>query len=156
MPFQPTKTITEEQALQKLAALCSHSEHSSGEMREKMRRWQLPDDAQERVLERLIAERFIDDARFARLFVRDRLRFASWGERKISMALHQKGIDEATAREALDEVPEDEWTAVLRKVIAAKRRVTKAASDYDLRAKLMRHALSRGFSMQQIERCLDD
>lgn len=156
MPFQLTKTITEEQALQKLATLCSHSEHSSGEMREKMRRWQLPDDAQERVLERLIAERFIDDARFARLFVRDRLRFASWGERKISMALHQKGIDEATAREALDEVSEDEWTDVLRKVIAAKRRVTKADSDYDLRAKLMRHALSRGFSMQQIERCLDD
>ena len=156
MPFQLTKTITEEQALQKLATLCSHSEHSSGEMREKMRRWQLPDDAQERVLERLIAERFIDDARFARLFVRARLRFASWGERKISMALHQKGIDEATAREALDEVAEDEWTDVLRKVIAAKRRVTKASSDYDLRVKLMRHALSRGFSMQQIERCLDD
>ncbi len=156
MTFQSTTTITEEQALQKLAALCSRAEHSSGEMIEKMRRWQLADDAQERILQRLVAERFVDDARFARLFVRDRLRFASWGERKISMALRQKGVDEATAREALNEVNDDEWTAVLRKVIAAKRRVTKAASDYDLRVKLMRHALSRGFSMHQIEQCLDD
>ena len=48
-------------------------------------------------MQRLVAERFIDDSRFARLFVRDRLRFASWGERKILMALRQKGIDEATA-----------------------------------------------------------
>ena len=156
MPFQSTKTITEEQALQKLAALCSRAEHSSGEISEKMRRWQLPDDAQESILSRLVADRFIDDARFAQLFVRDRLRFASWGERKISMALRQKGIDEATANEALSQIEDDEWTTVLRKVIAAKRRTTKAASDYDLRVKLIRHALSRGFSMRLIERCLDE
>ena len=141
---QSKSPVSEPQALQKLAALCSRSEHSSGEIREKMRRWQLPSDAQERIVQRLVAERFIDDSRFARLFVRDRLRFASWGERKILMALHQKGIDEATAAEALGEVSDDEWLDALRSVIAAKRRTTKAASDYELNAKLMRHALSRG------------
>lgn len=152
---QSKSPVTEPQALQKLAALCSRSEHSSGEIREKMRRWQLPSDAQERIVQRLVAERFIDDSRFARLFVRDRLRFASWGERKILMALRQKGIDEATAAEALDEVSDDEWLAVLRNVIAAKRRTTKAASDYELNAKLMRHALSRGFTMRLIGQCVD-
>ena len=105
---QSKSPVSEPQALQKLAALCSRSEHSSGEIREKMRRWQLPSDAQERIVQRLVAERFIDDSRFARLFVRDRLRFASWGERKILMALRQKGIDEATAAEALGEVSDDE------------------------------------------------
>lgn len=152
---QSKSPVSEPQALQKLAALCSRSEHSSGEIREKMRRWQLPSDAQERIVQRLVAERFIDDSRFARLFVRDRLRFASWGERKILMALRQKGIDEATAAEALGEVSDDEWLAALRSVIAAKRRTTKAASDYGLNAKLMRHALSRGFTMRLIEQCVD-
>ena len=152
---QSKSPVSEPQALQKLAALCSRSEHSSGEIREKMRRWQLPSDAQERIVQRLVAERFIDDSRFARLFVRDRLRFASWGERKILMALRQKGIDEATAAEALDEVSDDEWLAVLRNVIAAKRRTTKAASDYELNAKLMRHSLSRGFTMRLIGQCVD-
>ena len=152
---QSKSPVSEPQALQKLAALCSRSEHSSGEIREKMRRWQLPSDAQERIVQRLVAERFIDDSRFARLFVRDRLRFASWGERKILMALRQKGIDEATAAEALGEVSDDEWLAALRSVIAAKRRTTKAASDYELNAKLMRHALNRGFTMRLIEQCVD-
>ena len=45
--------------------------------------------------------------------------------------------------------------AALRNVIAAKRRTTKAASDYELNAKLMRHALSRGFTMRLIEQCVD-
>lgn len=152
---QSKSPVSEPQALQKLAALCSRSEHSSGEIREKMRRWQLPSDAQERIVQRLVAERFIDDSRFARLFVRDRLRFASWGERKILMALRQKGIDETTAAEALGEVSDDEWLAVLRSVIAAKRRTTKAASDYELNVKLMRHALSRGFTMRLIQQCVD-
>lgn len=152
---QSKSPVSEPQALQKLAALCSRSEHSSGEIREKMRRWQLPSDAQERIVQRLVAERFIDDSRFARLFVRDRLRFASWGERKILMALRQKGIDEATAAEALGEVSDDEWLAALRSVIAAERRTTNAASDYELNAKLMRHALSRAFTMRLIEQCVD-
>ena len=113
---QSKSPVSEPQALQKLAALCSRSEHSSGEIREKMRRWQLPSDAQERIVQRLVAERFIDDSRFARLFVRDRLRFASWGERKILMALRQKGIDEATAAEIARQICED-FLPILRALL---------------------------------------
>ena len=69
--LQKKQPITEQEALLKLSALCARAEHSSGEMLEKMRRWQLPDDARERVLDRLIDEQFVDDERFARLFVRD-------------------------------------------------------------------------------------
>ena len=146
--------ITEEQALQKLAALCSKAEHSSGEMREKMRRWQLAPDTQERIIGRLTAERYIDDARFARLFARDRLRFAAWGERKISAALFRKGIDKATADEALAQITDEEWLAALRPLIAAKRRTTAAASEYELNARLMRHALAHGFPVRLIMKCL--
>lgn len=46
--LQKKKPITEQETLQKLAALCARAEHSSGEMLEKMRRWQLADDARER------------------------------------------------------------------------------------------------------------
>lgn len=146
--------ITEEQALLKLATLCSQAEHSSGEMREKMRRWQLNSDAQERIISQLTTERYIDDARYARLFVRDRLRFAAWGERKISAALFRKGIDKATADEALAQITDEEWLATLRPLIAAKRRTTTADTDYELNGRLMRHALAHGFPMRLIMQCL--
>lgn len=79
--FQKSKKqVTEQEALLKLSALCSQAEHSSGEMMDKMRRWALPADAMERVLNRLIDEKFVDDERFATFFVRDKIRFDRWGD----------------------------------------------------------------------------
>lgn len=153
--LQKKKPITEQEALQKLSALCARAEHSSGEMLEKMRRWQLSEDARERVLDRLIDEKFVDDERFARLFVREKIRFDRWGRRKIEQALYQKGVASDISRRVLDEVDDETYVAELKKLIAAKRRSVQAESDYEMRAKLTKYALSRGFGYEVIRRCID-
>ena len=153
--LQKKKPITEQEALQKLSALCAHAEHSSGEMLEKMRRWQLPDDARERVLDRLIDEQFVDDERFARLFVREKIRFDHWGRRKIEQALYKKGVASDISQRVLDAVPADDYIEILRQLIAAKRRTLKADSDYELNGKLIRFAMGRGFDMDIIRKCVD-
>ncbi len=147
--------MTEQEALQKLSALCARAEHSSGEMLEKMRRWQLADDARERVLDRLIDEKFVDDERFARLFVREKIRFDRWGRRKIEQALYQKGVASDISRRVLDEVDDEAYVAELKKLIAAKRRSVQAESDYEMRAKLTKYALGRGFDYNVIRQCID-
>ncbi len=154
--LQPRKkSVSEQEALFKLSALCSQAEHSSGEMKEKMRRWQLPPDAQERIMQRLLAEKYVDDERYCRFFVRDKMRFCGWGRRKIEQALHMKGVSADTAASQLDEITADEWAETLRPLIAAKRRSVKAQSDYELRAKLMRFAMGRGFTMDVVRMCMD-
>jgi len=153
--LQKKKPITEQEALQKLSALCARAEHSSGEMLEKMRRWQLPEDARERVLDRLIDEKFVDDERFARLFVREKIRFDRWGRRKIEQALYQKGVASDISRRVLDEVDDEAYVAELKKLIAAKRRSVQAESDYEMRAKLTKYALGRGFDYNVIRQCID-
>ena len=153
--LQKKKPITEQEALQKLSALCARAEHSSGEMLEKMRRWQLSEDARERVLDRLIDENFVDDERFARLFVREKIRFDRWGRRKIEQALYQKGVASDISRRVLDEVDDETYVAELKKLIAAKRRSVTAESDYELRAKLTKYALGRGFGYNVIRQCID-
>ena len=153
--LQKKKTITEQEALQKLAALCARAEHSSGEMLEKMRRWQLSEDVRERVLDRLIDEKFVDDERFARLFVREKIRFDRWGRRKIEQALYQKGVASDISRRVLDEVDDEAYVAELKKLIAAKRRSVQAESDYEMRAKLTKYALGRGFGYNVIRQCID-
>lgn len=150
------KTITEHEALLKLSALCARSEHSSGEMLEKMRRWQLDDSARRRVLERLVDEQFIDDERFARLYVREKIRFDHWGRRKIEQSLRLKGVDADICRRVLDEVDDSAYVAELTKLLATKRRSTKAASDYELNAKLTRYALGRGFDYSIVRQCITD
>ena len=153
--LQKKKPITEQEALQKLSALCARAEHSSGEMLEKMRRWQLSEDARERVLDRLIDEKFVDDERFARLFVREKIRFDRWGRRKIEQALYQKGVASDISHRVLDEVDDEAYVAELKKLIAAKRRSVQAESDYEMRAKLTKYALGRGFDYNVIRQCID-
>ena len=62
------KEISEQDALYKLSAMCSTAEHCSYEMKEKMRKWELSEDVQKRIMERLTTEKYIDDSRYCRFF----------------------------------------------------------------------------------------
>ena len=64
---------TENEAYLALAALCAQAEHCQYEMLEKMRRWELPEDAQARVMAKLVKERYVDDERYAQAFVKDKI-----------------------------------------------------------------------------------
>ena len=146
---------TENDAYLSLAALCAQAEHCQHEMLEKMRRWELSDEAQARVMERLVKERYVDDERYARAFVKDKVRYNKWGRRKVEQALWQKHIDEDIRQRVLDEVDDEEYLSVLRPLLQQKRKSTKAQSDYELNQKLVRFALGRGFTFDVIRQCLD-
>ena len=150
------KQKTENDAYLTLAALCAQAEHCQWEMREKMRRWELSDEEQDRVLQRLVSERYVDDERYARAFVNDKVRYNKWGRRKIEQALWMKHVDETVARRILDEVPDEDYLSVLRPLLQQKRKTTKAAGDYEMNQKLMRFALGRGFTFDIIQRVMDD
>ena len=148
--------MTEEQALQKLAALCSQSEHCTSEMKEKMTRWGIDEDAQQRVVEYLVANRYVDDRRYARSFVNDKLKYNKWGPRKIEQSLWMKHIDESILREAIDDVDNEEYISVLRPLLTSKRKTTKAETDYEMNQKLLRFAIGRGFTFEQVKEVIDD
>ncbi len=149
------KQKTEQEAYLTLAALCAQAEHCQHEMLEKMRRWELSDEAQARVMQRLVKERYVDDERYTRAFVKDKIRYNKWGRRKVEQALWQKHIDEDIRQRVLDEVDDDEYLSVLKPLLKQKRKSTKAANDYELNQKLMRFALSRGFTFDIIRQCID-
>ena len=147
--------MTGQQAYQKLAALCARSEHCQQEMLDKMRQWGVDEEEQAKVMARLVEERYVDDERFTRAFVNDKVRYAKWGRRKIEQVLWMKRIDEQLARTVLDEVPDEDYIAILRPALKQKRRSTKAASEYEMTMKLIKYALSRGFTMDVIKQCME-
>ena len=146
---------SEKEAYLTLAALCAQAEHCQWEMLEKMRRWEVPEEAQARVMQRLVSERYVDDERYAQAFVKDKIRYNKWGRRKVDQALWQKHIDEDIRKRVLDEVDDDEYLKVLRPLLKQKRKSTKANSDYELNQKLMRFAMGRGFTFDIIRQCID-
>ena len=149
------KEITEQEAYLQLAALCAQAEHCEQEMRDKMKRWEIDKAVQDRVLQRLIKERYIDNERYARAFVKDKIRYNKWGRRKVQQALWMKHIDQDIQQRVLDEIDEKEYLDVLRPLLKQKRKSIKADSDYELNQKLVRFALSRGFTFDIIRQCID-
>ena len=140
------KQITEEQARTRLAALCAKAEHCTGEMREKMWRWGIAEDAQQRIVDFLVTNKYVDD----------KITYNRWGRRKVEQALMAKRISSDVYKLVLDEVEPEDFTAVLRPLLESKRRTLKAATNYELNMKLIKFALGRGFDMETIRKCLTD
>ena len=149
------KEKTEEEAFLQLASLCANAEHCQYEMLEKMKRWELSEEAQARVMAQLIEERYVDDRRYARAFVKDKIRYNKWGHRKVQQSLWMKRIDKEIQDEVLNEIDEKEYLNVLKPLLKQKRKSIKANSDYELNQKLVRFAYGRGFTFEIIRQCLD-
>lgn len=148
--------VSEEKALSKLAALCAKAEYCTGDMDEKMRRWGLDDGARRRNIEYLVANHYVDDTRYCRAFVNDKITYNHWGRRKIEQALWMKHVPESVYAPVLDEVPEERYEEVLRPLLQAKWPTIKAATDYERSMKLIKFAMGRGFSIEEIKSCIPD
>ena len=149
------KEMTEQEAFLQLASLCANAEHCQHEMLEKMRKWELTEAVQARVMARLVKERYVDDERYARAFVKDKIRYNKWGRRKVKQALWLKRIDDNIQRTVLDEISDEEYLKVLKPLLKQKTKSIKAESDYERNQKLVRFALGRGFTFDIIRQCLD-
>mgnify|MGYP001201033789 FL=1 len=147
--------ITETEALSRVAALCSTAEHCRAEVVEKLQRWSIAYDAIDRIVSRLEQEQYIDEERFCRAFISDKYRFAKWGKMKIGQALQLKKIAPIVYRPLLNEIDEEEYLSILRGLLTAKRKSVHADTEYEQNGKLIRFALSRGFEMKDIRRCMD-
>lgn len=140
------KTKTAQQALQSLMRLCSRSEKSTGDALRLMRTWGVPEAEQCGVLDKLIADRYIDNRRYAEAYTREKSQLAGWGERKIAMQLRLKGVERETISAVLAELMADDSMAErLHEKLSKKLRTIKAANDYELRGKLLRYALGLGY-----------
>ena len=149
------KELTEKEALFRLTTLCSQAEHCTWEMTEKMRRWGLSDETQARIMQYLTDEGYIDETRYCRAFVHDKIRHNKWGRRKVEQALLAKRISRDTYLPVLDETDDADYLEVLRPLLKSRRNQLGGMSDYEQRGRLVRFAMSRGFTFDIIRQCLD-
>lgn len=148
--------MTYEQALSRAAALCSRSEHCESQVREKLRQWDVGEDDSDRIIEYLYNEKYIDNERFARAFVSDKFRYNQWGRMKIRQALRFLRLPDDAIGQALQEIDDEEYADALRKIIDAKARSLRDDDPRQRQAKLVRHALSRGFEMDLVLRLMEE
>ena len=144
------KVKTPEQALAALMRLCARAEKSQEDARRLMRGWGLAERDAEGVLAKLVRDCFIDDARYAGAFVREKLRLSGWGEYKIRTALQHKGVSKERIDAALSQADRPAMGERLAQQLERKARTVKHASQYELKTKLIRYGLSLGYDYEAV------
>ncbi|WP_455498961.1 regulatory protein RecX [Coprobacter sp.] len=146
-----SKPLSSQEALHKAAAYCSSSEQCRYDITEKLRRWGVENEDVLKIIEHLVQQNFIDEARYSKGFVNDKFRFNKWGRIKIIHALRQKKIPENLISEAINTIDKDQYVKTLREILETKCKGMKATDNYDMQAKLFRFAVSRGFEPDIIQ-----
>lgn len=151
------KPFNEDSALLWATSRCAQRECCRQDIKKKWLQGGLDDDACERLLDRLEDEGFIDEERYARAYIHDKLEYDHWGRIKMTQALRLKGISRSTIDAALEvSAPVDEhYREILRHCLKQKLRTLDFDPEdreaaYKALQKLVRFAASRGFEPELI------
>lgn len=148
------KPLTPSQAMNRAAALCARSEQAPGDIREKLMKWGLVGEDVSHILLRLTQQGFLDEARFAKAFVKDRFAFNGWGRIKIAYQLRQKGFPGDVIDEAMTAIDETQYRERLIELLQSKWRTVKEREPRAAWAAMMRFAVSRGFETNVASECV--
>lgn len=152
-----TRQLSPQEAFERLADRAAVAEICSADVIRKLREWKIAPDAAQKILDRLIRERYVDDRRFASLYVRDRINNARWGLVKIRAAMRLKRLSSSIIEEAVEaEFNEEQYFSNLAAALRSKARTLSEPLSADDRAKLIRFAAGRGYEPDLIMEMVDD
>lgn len=132
--------------------LLARREHSRQELRLKLLQRKLTPEVIDPVLDEYEKEGWLDDARFADVYARQRMDIG-YGPLRIESELQQRGVFQRP--ECMMEVSDQQWAD---RAIGARRRrfgLSTEALDWDERMRQARFLAQRGFTGEQAERALE-
>ena len=144
-----------EQLRAKAEAYCAAAEHCCYELRLKLQQWGASAEQTEQIVVHLQAHRFVDEQRYCHAFVHDKVLYQGWGRMKIRAYLQAKHLLNTAIDSALNHIDEAEYSRVLNHLISTKQRSLKT-TDPQAKAKLIRFCMQRGFTYEEISRCIND
>ncbi len=143
------KSYTFEEIKQKMMAYCTYQDRCHQEVEQKMRDFLLIPEAKEEILLFLMQEKYLNEERFTRSYIRGKFSIKSWGRNKISNHLRQKGVPDKLIQNCFDEIDPAAYERVLAKTYERYFDAQKGLA-YQKRSKTIRYLLSRGFEYEEI------
>ena len=141
--------------LSRLQRLCSKAEYCGKDMyRKALKDLEGDAEAAAAVVASLIEDRYVDDARYAAAYAREKAGIQGWGPVKIRFQLRAKGVSEEAINAALHQIEPDKAADKLLRLLTAKYRTLEG--DPACRLKLLKFALSRGYEYDQVEAAIKE
>jgi regulatory protein len=140
---------------ERLRALCSRREYCSSDIRRKaLTALDNDADSAEKVLNLLIKDKYVDDYRYSCAYARDKASIAGWGPSKIRYMLSSKGVDRDVIDRAMLEIDESKADQRLDRLV--RSRYASLRNDPQVRVKLLRYVVGRGYSYDEASSVIDE
>ncbi len=149
------KTLTREQALQKLRHFCGYQERCHQDVKEKLYNLGVKKREHDEIIATLIEEKYLDEERFAVAFAGGRFRIKQWGRIKIRYELKQRQVSDYSIRKALGQIDEKEYRAVLQKLAEERYASLKEEQGLLRKKKTMDYLLQKGFEMELVRGAME-
>jgi regulatory protein len=140
------KAISVKGAITKMASFCAYQERSQQEVREKLyAEYSLDAEEIEFVIAELIGQNFINEERFAKVFVGSKFRVKKWGKIKIQQALKKHRLSSYCIQEGLKEIEDEAYEKVILEVLQKKNKQITEPNPLKRKQKLLQYAVSKGY-----------
>ena len=145
-----SKKLEFEDARQKIARFCAYQERAHSEVEGKLYSYGLNKSSVEELLAWLITENFVNEERYAIAFTGGKFRVKRWGKLKIRQHLGQKSVSEYSINKALAQIEDSDYLETVDYLIEKSLKVTKAPNEYELRHKISRSLITKGFEPELV------
>ena len=152
---KPKTRPTLQQARLKAEKYCAYQERSQLEVKNKLIGMGLTIAETNEILVELVRDNFINEERFAYAFAKGKLKIKKWGNRKITIALKNKGITETLIQKVLREIDPNQYIEELRFSIQKKARTLKESDPWKRAGKLKQYLIGKGFEPELVFKEVD-
>jgi regulatory protein len=143
------KLLTYDEALEKLRHFCAYQERSRAQVIRKMKNLSVDPEFHENLLAAMEEEKFLDQQRYAAAYARGKSRIKGWGIRKITSHLKFE-LGEDFQPDLVNESADlEKARQKLLKDLEKKATALTQKQDPNIKSKLLRFCLSRGFEMEE-------
>ena len=145
------KYLSKADALKRMQRYCAYQDRCHSEVRRKLIELGVYGDTLEEIMAELIIERFLDEERFARSYVRGKFRLKKWGRMRIKRELKLRNISAYCQRKGLEEIEEAEYQKVLREILQKKMKdYRRKYNPFQAGSKAAQYAQGRGYETSLI------
>ena len=104
----------------------------------------------EEVIDKLINYKYLDDDRFTKAFIKDKLNFTNWGDYKIKNELKILGVNEEIIYNNISNIDDNIYYERINKIIDKDISINKKYSGIKLKNKIYNHLLTLGYSKEKV------
>lgn len=142
-------------ALEKIRKYCAYQDRCHSEVRTKLLSMKIYGDDLEDIIYQLIQEKFLDELRFTKSFVRGKFKLKSWGRIKITHALKTKHVSEYCIRKGLEEIDQCDYLQCLEKLVHLNKNRYGTLVDFGNKQKLIKYLMQKGFEFKLIKEAIE-